>query len=452
MNLGTDGQDKRHRNAIIIAVVSCVVLLGIALGGSIMLFRGVQSMQSSDYDSIPVGHMFSQAFGLESKNVKDVPENTRIFQRGCNYFLKGVMSDSHSKKEEAISFYLEALDQFKQYPGWNNTYAYDTMNRLATDYEELHQLKDAETWFKRQIDCGAAMSNKKHRIVAQAYQQLGEFYGRHWRYKDSINALQSALDIDLAGGGPKADRVGYDYWWLGSEQDSNNESAHALESFKKAANIGKNKWKHIELGEVALYETRCAYDLSDKAQARQFDDQAIEEFGTHDDIYDYYSARLWKATLLRDAGKIAEANDLLKQSLPSKEKVQANSKELGPLRQEFAEYFMDGSNYTMAEQLLREQVAHNEAVGNDDSHNRGALLSLARCLAKEKKMAESGKLYAQVISTYKSADKQPSKYLLTAAIKVFQASNMTDQLKSAQADLSKITSTHKQDRDDDDDE
>jgi hypothetical protein len=294
-------------------------------------------MQSSQYDSLPVGHMVSQAFGLESKNVNDVPENSRVFQLGCNYFLKGVMSDSHHKTDEAISYYLDALEQFKQYPGWNNSYAFDTMGRVATDYEELHKIKDAETWLKRQIDCGAALSNKKHRIVAQAYQQLGEFYGRHWRHKDGINAFQSALDIDLEGAGPKADRVGYDYWWLGSEQSANNESAHALESFKKAAAIGQNKWKSIELGEVALYQTRCAYDLSDKTQARQFDEQAIKEFGRQDDIYDYYSARFWKVILLRDAGKTAEADALLKQSLPSKEKVRANSKELGSVRQEFGE-------------------------------------------------------------------------------------------------------------------
>lgn len=403
-------------------------------------------MQSSQYDNIPVGHMVSQAFGLESKNVKDVPENTRVFQLGCNCFLKGVMSDNHHKLDEAVSSYLEALDYFKQYPGWNNTYAYDTMGRVATDYEELHKIKDAETWLKRQIDCGAAMSNKKHRIVAQAYQQLGEFYGRHWRHKDGINAFQSALDIDLAGAGPKADRVGYDYWWLGCEQNANKESAHALESFKKAAAIGKNKWKPIELGEVALYETRCAYDLSDKTEARQFDEQAIEQFGTQDDIYDYYSARIWKVILLRDAGKTAEADALLKQSLPSKEKVQANSKELGSIRQEFGEYFMDGSNYTSAEQLLR------EAVDNGDGEDRGVRLSLASCLAKENKMAESGKLYAQVIAAYKSADKQPSKSVLRDAIKVFQAGQMTDQLKSAQSDLAKITSRHPQETDDDDDD
>jgi hypothetical protein len=142
----------------------------------------------------------------------------------------------------------------------------------------------------------------------------------------------------------------------------------------------------------------------------------------------------------------AEADDLLKQSLPSKEKIQANSKELGSLRQEFGQYFMDGSNYTTAEPLLR------EAADNSDPDDRGARLSLARCLAKENKMAESGKLYAQVIKTYKSTDKQPSKYLLTAAIKVFQASHMTDQLKSAQSDLSKITSKHLRDSDDGDDE
>ena len=435
--------ERKKISPIKVVLVSAAVLGLIAIIGAIALCRQVATLQKNEYYGMDVGHMVSQVFGLDSKNLKDVAENSQIYQKGCMYFVKGVMADRSRDWDGAISLYLQALDQFKQYPGWNNTYAFDSMDRLADDYENAGKLRDAEQWHKNSIECAIKSTNKKHALVSSAYRDLGVFYSHLGRYAESIKAFQSALAIDKAGAGATADKVGQDYWWIGDQQGHAEQYANAIESLSNARAIGKEKWKDTDLGGIAIDQGRCALKLHNNDRALEFFEKAQQYFGSHDGDHGYYSTRLWMMTLYRDSGNFAKADEIAKDSFPTKLKIAKNDDELGSLYGAFADYYMSRSNYLAAEQLLREQLAHDRGAGKKEFHNVLLVQRLGDCLVKEHKKADASNLYDTTITSLHKADVLPPVSFLKSAIEVFRSNKMIVQLKSAESDLRKIESRSK---------